>query len=188
MTARTPVDQWLNRFFDVYYRSNPVSATFIGVHSHDGELPVPDSLEHDVELAELLEQLENDQVATPADVNEEIDLLLAGLYLRVSRAEKRSGHLSSNPCYYTGEAIFGIVSLFLRNYAPLDDRLDAAVARLRLVPGLLEAGSVASGTAPEAWVDRAINECAGAEKLLRKGVPILISRSATPRSDVLDAC
>ena len=30
---------WLDRFFDSYYQSHPVNATFIGHHEHDHRLP-----------------------------------------------------------------------------------------------------------------------------------------------------
>ena len=32
-------DAWLDEFFAAYYRQNPVSATFIGVHEFDDRLP-----------------------------------------------------------------------------------------------------------------------------------------------------
>ncbi|MGH2399911.1 MAG: hypothetical protein ACRDF6_08700, partial [bacterium] len=39
-TTQTPaLSSALDAFFDWYYRTNPVSATFIGVHDHDHRLP-----------------------------------------------------------------------------------------------------------------------------------------------------
>ncbi len=187
MAEKMTADQWLDRFFDWYYRANPVSATFIGVHQHDRELPSPDARSVHTGLGELLDALENGDVAAPGDTAEEIDLLLAGACLRVTRQEQRSEHLLRNPCYYTGEAVFGIVSLFLRDFAPIDVRLDAAVERLRLIPALLDAGSRTIELAPQPWIDRAIKECDGAERLLRDGLPVLVSRSSDPRHDVIDA-
>ena len=39
MTDAAHFKAWLDRFFDVFYRDHPVTATFIGRHIHDSELP-----------------------------------------------------------------------------------------------------------------------------------------------------
>lgn len=184
MADHITVDHWLDRFFDWYYRANPVSATFIGVHSYDDELPQRGSQEVEVGLADLLDDLERDRVARPRDMHDEIDLLLAGSFLRVAQSELQSNHVLSNPCYYTGEAIFSLVSLFLRDFAPIDERIAAAGARLRAIPDLLNAGIPTIDAAPDAWVERAIAECDGAVRFLRDGLPLLISRSTGPHPDV----
>lgn len=183
-------NQWLDRFFDHYYRVNPVSATFIGVHAHDNDLPrFQESGVNDVDRSAqaLLDELESIGLQRPDDVASEIDLLLARSYLRVAQAERQSEHLIRNPCLYTGEAIFGIVSLFLRDFAPLDQRLDSAAARLVQIPDLLHAGIQSITTAPDACVERAVSECDGAARLLSEGLPALLARHAAPRPDVLAA-
>ncbi len=187
MADRIAVDQWLDRFFDWYFRANPVSATFVGVHTFDHGLPQPGSHEGDAELARLLDDLERDRVAQPREIHDVIDLRLAGSYLRVARAELQSGHVISNPCYYTGEAVFGLVSLFLRDFAPIEERFAAAADRMRQIPELLNAGISTIDAAPDAWVERAIRECDGAERFLRDGLPLLISRSTSQHPDVIAA-
>jgi hypothetical protein len=186
MADRVSVDQWLDRFFDWYFRANQVSATFIGVHAYDHELPQPDSQAVEDEIEALLDDLDSDRVAQARDAHETVDLILARSYLRVARAELQSEHVLSNPCYYTGEAIFSVVSLFLRDFAPIDVRLAAAGARLRQIPALLNAGIPTIDAAPDAWVERAIRECDGAEHFLRDGLPLLISRSTGQHPDVLE--
>ncbi len=181
MSTTQSADKWLDAFFEHYYRSNPVNATFIGVHDYDTELPRNLSAqpgdEVEREARELLDQIESGNVETTDDVARQVDLLLASSYLRTMIAERQSGHLSRNPCLYTGEAIFGIVSLFLRNFAPLDARIKLAVERLQQVPRVLQEGTPAIDAAPDAWVGRAITECDGAERLLRDGLPLLVERS-----------
>lgn len=186
-------DQWLDRFFDYYYSVNPVSATFIGVHSHDYELPPLASASDweaiDAEAATLLDDLA--RVRASDGIAERIDILLAQAHLRAVRIESESQHIRRNPCFYTGEAIFGVVSLFLRDYAPMDQRLRAAVERLSRIPAFLAAGFPAIESAPRAWVTRAIKECDGADRLLREGLPLLFERPgvalAGPQSAIDDA-
>jgi hypothetical protein len=187
MADRITVDQWRGQFFDWYFRANPVSATFIGVHTYDHELPQPGWHGVEAGLADLLEDLERDRITEPGEIDDVIDLRLAGSFLRVAQAELQSAHLRLNPCYYTGESVFGVVSLFLRDFAPIDYRLDAAGARLRKIPDLLNAGTQTIDAAPDAWVERAIRECEGAERFLRDGLPLLISRATSQHPDLMAA-
>jgi hypothetical protein len=64
---------------------------------------------------------------------------------------------------FTGEAIFGLVSLLLH---PSETRLESAIKRLELVPELLHAGMHQIESAPEAWIQRARAECAAADLLM----------------------
>lgn len=172
--------QWLDLFFDAYYRYRPVSATFIGRHEHDTRLPDYSPTGVAAQLAEthdLLRQVDSGDVSAPATEWEAIDRLLARNYLLTQVWElSETQVVLGNPCVYTGEAIFGIVSLFLRDYAPLEDRAAAAVQRLRGIPELLAQGTANVTSCPRAWVDKAVNECDGAEKLLTEGVEVLRSR------------
>jgi hypothetical protein len=77
---------------------------------------------------------------------------------------------------YTGEAIFGMISLFLRDYAPLEQRVRAATARMAAIPDLLAAGRANIPAAPRAWIERAINECTAADALFTDGTEVLRDR------------
>jgi uncharacterized protein (DUF885 family) len=183
----TSTRQWLDRFFDWYYRHQPVSATFIGVHEQDGRLPdysEPGIAAQISEARGLLDDLDTGGVATPDTQWEAIDRLLArnALLIRVWELSDRRV-LIDNPCLYTGEATFGIVSLLLRNYVPLDERIESAVSRLRAIPALLEQGKRNVTRCPSAWVAKAIDECDGGIALLTEGTAILASRYGVTRAD-----
>ncbi|RIK36790.1 MAG: hypothetical protein DCC58_18845, partial [Chloroflexi bacterium] len=75
-----------------------------------------------------------------------------------------------------GEAVFSIISLFLRDYAPIRERAEAATERMLAIPELLRQGSANLKRAPRAWVEKGINECTGAIALLTEGVDILFER------------
>src|SRR5204863_202631 len=88
-------------------------------------------------------------------------------FLLIQRWESQSTHFGwSNPSLFTGEAIFGVVSLLLRPFAPLEDRLHSAAARLAAIPVFLDGAICSSQPAPVAWRDRAQRECIGARLLL----------------------
>ena len=172
---------WLDDFFASYYRHRPVNATFTGVHAYDERLP--DLSEQGAgdaaaDAETLLAQLAALPEEAPTPV-EALDRKLARGYLRIQRWEYGSRHFHrGNPCVYTGEAIFGVTSLFLRPFAPFADRFDRAIARMAAIPVLLRQGCANVRTAPAAWIERAVRECDGAVALLDDGVDLLLRGEA----------
>jgi uncharacterized protein (DUF885 family) len=174
----------LDHFFDRYYRRRPVTATFTGVHDYDHELPdwSPAGLAGAVdEMRALRAQLAaagrvaDDLVrAFPDDV----DLALADAFLEIQIAEHEGPHFyRSNPALWSGEAIFSIVSLVTRDFAPIEERLTAAVLRMRAIPGFLASAHATLGEAPDAWTAKALQECQAAEILFGKSLPAWIPAS-----------
>lgn len=172
-------DQWLDRFFLAYYLRRPVDATFIGVHGYDKWLP-----DHSLAgSAALVAEMEASLSTCPqrfGAVGEltsvaELDCLLAADFLTIQLAEWESGHFwRGNPSLWAGEAIFGVLGLFLREYAPIAERARAAVARLDAIPAFLAAAHEQITDAPLAWTERAIAECGGALAFLGPGLDRLI--------------
>src|SRR4051794_37235003 len=141
MTNAPAFTAWLDDFFASYYQHRPVNATFIGIHAHDHRLPnysehgLGDALADAETLLARLHDLPNE----PLSAAEAIDHKLAAGFLNIQRWELRSRHFQhGNPCAYTGEAAFGIISLLRRPFAPIEQRLDAARARLDAIPALLK--------------------------------------------------
>ena len=171
--GNTEVQGWLDRFFASYYRHRPVNATFIGEHSFDHTLPdfsargVDDALS-DAETL-LREAREIDE--TLLDPIERIDMRLAEGFLRIQQWEFQSRHFQAgNPSLYTGEAIFGVIGLFLTDYGPAKERVEVAVERMHGIRRLLEQGEHNIREAPLAWTQRALRECAGARAFFGRGV------------------
>jgi uncharacterized protein (DUF885 family) len=177
MTNAPTFTAWLDDFFASYYQHRPVNATFIGVHAHDERLPdysehgLGDALADAETLLARLINLPNE----PLDDAEQIDRKLAAGFLQIQRWELRSQHFQhGNPCAYTGEAAFGIISLLRRPFAPVEQRLGAARARLAAIPALLEQGRANVRRAPPAWAEKAIEECDGLLKLLQSGFDLFL--------------
>jgi hypothetical protein len=100
------------------------------------------------------------------------DRKLAISFLDVQIAEHESGHFQhSNPSLAAGEAVFGVVSLMTRPFAPAADRADAAIARLTAVPAFLDGArrSISAGI-PHEWRAKCLRECDGAARLFGDGV------------------
>jgi hypothetical protein len=166
MTA-SAFGSWLDEFFASYFRLRPVNATFIGMHAYDDRLPDFSESGTATTLADadaLLMRLAA-LPPEPLSPSEELDRRLAEGFLLIQRWESQSAQFSwSNPSLFTGEAIFGVISLLLRPFAPLEERLSSVSARLAAIPQFLSVHQLRA--APQAWIDRARRECTGARLLL----------------------
>jgi len=178
-TAAGPFEEWMDDFFESYYGRRPVNATFIGVHDLDDRLP--DASESGLgdaagEMEALLRRSDALDAAV-LDPVQHVDLRLARGFLRIELQELASGHFQrGNPSWYTGEAVFGVMSLFLCDFAPLPDRVSRAIARLEAVPELLGRCREQVRAAPVPWTGRALKECAGALAFLDEGIDLLGAR------------
>ena len=190
---------WLDRFFASYFAHRPVNATFVGVHELDHLLP--DFSENGAgdavaDMRGLLreaptgagrpdpgeagtgEEPPEGGAIPPRALDhspwEALDRRLAEGFLKIQLWEYESKHFHrGNPSLYTGEAVFGMMSPFLADFAPLDERMEAAAGRMAAVPTLLAQGRENVRSAPPAWTERAIRECTGALAFLNRGVGLL---------------
>ena len=173
----------LDRFFAHYYQHRPVNATFTGVHKYDKMLPdwSPEGLAAtSAEMVTLRQQLSLDiRAHVDSDgfiVSEEpadIDCALADAFLEIQIAEYEGSHFQrGNPALYSGEAVFSVVSLMLRDFAPANDRVTALEQRLLDIPDFLAQAhrSVEGRPVPASWTARALDECDGAVLLLSDGI------------------
>lgn len=169
-------DDWLDDFFASYYRRRPVCATFVGVHDHDDVLPAYSPAAREAkreELEALLDRLD-DYPPDDLDEGQRIDRRLAEGALRIQRWENDASHyVERNPAFYTGKAVFGVLSLFLREFAPFEERVPDAVARMEAIPGFLDQAEVNLDAIPAGWVDRALDECDAAVTLFENGLGTL---------------
>ena len=170
---------WLDQFFAAYYRYRPVNATFVGVHAYDDRLPDCSEQGMAAVLGDAQTQLELLE-ALPAEelsAAEALDRQLARGFVEIQCWESRSAQFGfplANPSLVTGEAVFGLLGLLLRAFAPVEQRLEVAAARLSAVPALLDGALSNLRPAPLAWVERARRECAGARRLLDGGIDTLL--------------
>lgn len=173
---------WLEDFFRSYFKFRPVNATFIGIHEYDGDLP-----DYSPEGLDKLQQSMGDLIDRAArgfqtsNRIEAIDIDLATNFLLIQLEELRGEHFQrGNPAVYSSEAIFGLISLCLRDYAPRQERLGSLVKRMNEIPRLLDHGKVNVRSAPKEWTNEAIRQCDGAIKFLDQGIKILASEWQIP--------
>ena len=183
----------LDRFFDTYYRRRPVAATFTGLHEHDAVLP-DWSVDGLAGAADEMRTLRRDLDAAGRVPDAEVtifpwqvDMALADGALEIALAEDESRHfVHANPTLWTGEAIFGVLSLITRDFAPIGGRLRAAHQRLKAIPAFLDDMANVLGAAPAEWIDRARRECDVARVLFGHTLPTWVGGRATTDAGGID--
>jgi uncharacterized protein (DUF885 family) len=174
MMAQAPTfSAWLDDFFVSYYRRRPVNATFVGVHDYDARLPDCSEQGLGDTLADAEALLAGLRALPPEPLPEAaaLDRTLAEGFLEIQRWELAGGRFSwRNPSALIGEAAFGVIGLLRRPFAPIEQRLESAIARMQAIPGLLAQSRTTLRDMPAAWVERALDECTGTLKLLSQGM------------------
>lgn len=175
-------DRWLADFFASYYRHRPVNATFIGVHDYDACLPDLSASGIDETLSGMQSLLSRaaELPAEPLSAAQRIDKRLCEGFLQIQCSEYEQDYfVRGNPALYTGEAIFGVLAMFLADFAPLSGRVAAAAERLNAIPELLRQARENVRQAPAEWIKLAMAECGGALAFLDHGALLAAGNHVT---------
>jgi uncharacterized protein (DUF885 family) len=160
-----------------------VNATFTGLHALDHRLPdwSPEARAQDAaEMRTLRAKLIETSTPSRHEYRTNamaLDAELACANLDVRLLEHESGFFHArNPALWTGEAIFSVVALMIRDFAPAHERLSAMQSRLDAIPAFLGAMERAiTSPIPALWMARAQRECAAADGLLDRGLRAWLS-------------
>ncbi len=142
MSANAKFEEMKKEMIGKFFELNPHWASFLGLHDpYDYLLPKGDT-NHILENLELLEDYlsrMNEQIDYAA-LNEanQIDLLVLKKAVEISRFEfyeQRMHELDPNAFDQIGGIFFGMIT---KDYAPLEKRIDAIIARLEKLPKFLE--------------------------------------------------
>jgi hypothetical protein len=135
--ARQPWAEFVVKVIDNYYRQNPESASDAGLHQYDGQmsdLSAAGLAAYGVWLDSVLAE-----AASYADL-EGIEAFERDDLMTCFKGQlfwfKESGFPSKNPLFYSDT--IGISVFIDREYAPLDQRLQAYTTYIEQLPGLLD--------------------------------------------------
>lgn len=162
------------QYFDTYFTLNPTVGTQTGFHQYDTQLEdysASGIQRATTELHKYLKQLE----AIPADgldrgVADDREVLMNSIRSQLLSLETIR-MWEKNPDNYPSGATNSIFVLMERNYAPVDTRLRAAVARERLIPAVLAAGKQNLKNPPKIYTEIALDQIDGTIGFFEKDVP-----------------
>lgn len=151
-------------FVELYVKHHPVAATAAGIHDYDHLMP-DDSPEGLKERAAWLRDLEQRLVASvpwdelPVEPRVDYALLRSGIAALRSELEEIKT-AQRNPDLFLGRAFDAVHLLLARTFAPLDERKEAAVARLMALPDYLDAVRPNLQQVPPELLERGIERAA----------------------------
>lgn len=164
---------------DWYFRSNPIQATMAGVHDYDAELgewsdeAIRERIDQARRFVARLEAIGPDPLTPDERVDRE--LLLAQLEVGV-RHEEEVREWQRSPMY--GHlALYGCYLLLFREFAPLEQRLEATLGRLRQIPRVLAEGKANLTEPVRVFVETALDTLAAGAGFFQGLVPVFIAQA-----------
>jgi uncharacterized protein (DUF885 family) len=161
-----------------YFRHNPVFATEMGEHAHDGLWPDLTEAGRQSRLAWLAETSARVEAVDPASLSRDdaIDRRILLEQLEASRfSEETLREETWSPISYVYLFGNGLFLLLARGFAPLDERLRSVASRLRGLPAALDGARetlAAGGPRPVSrfHAEKAVERIVGVTDLARSAV------------------
>jgi hypothetical protein len=159
----------VDRYFDeAVFPYNPSSATSTGFHQWDTKLE--DYSAATVRRhADILRGFEREVSAFPAGQMDR-DLLLANIHSSLLEIDSIR-MWEKNPDLYSSTVSNAVFVIMSRKFAPVEIRLEAAIAREKAVPKLLEAARANMKNPPRIYTGVAIEQLPGIVAFFEKDVP-----------------
>ncbi|HEX8475366.1 MAG TPA: DUF885 family protein [Pyrinomonadaceae bacterium] len=173
-----------SRYLEGYYEFNPTRATALGLHQHDASLESRsrESVAREVRrlratLAELT-RLPEWRLSTDA----RYDYLVLQSHARAQLLELEETRMWQRDAnLYNRLAASGVDNILKRNYAPVEQRLDALLARQRQIPRLLEEARANLDAPPRIYTEMALAEVRGSIDYFTRVVPQMFQRAGGGR-------
>ncbi len=170
---------WLERFAE----RNPVLATQLGIHRYDhrlGDRTLPALEEEQQEIRAALAELRGMDISDfRLDARIDHTLLTHILDSFVRSYEKFQSH-RRYPGGYLEEALGGVFLLIVRDFAPLPQRLQSALGRVRETPRVLREAmaNVIPERVPRVWAETALEQARQAPGLYLGLLPAIAAENA----------
>ncbi len=189
---RDKIDEILN----FWYSTRPTRATMVGIHDYDCDLEKldPDSRKETLSRFEGfvsdLEKLEasSDQL----DDDELLDLRLVRNHLDATvKFEREYRQPDRDATVYPDLCEWSIYSLLMRDFAPLEERMESALKRLHQIPRLIDEGMAnlteASGI-PEIWTRLGMEVTQAGMGFYTSMIPMMAAEVPSISGDIRSAC
>ena len=164
-----------NDFLDAEFADSPVRASGLGLTEYDAQLDDLSEAAFDRRRISDTTWLERFRVVPDGELSfdELIDRDLVISILRGRQILQDFEVWRRQPDTYLNPGMQGIFGLFLHRLRPMDELVDAAVARMHLIPGNLEDGrrNLRPDMVPEIFLDRAANQARAGARYVREILP-----------------
>ena len=144
----------MKSYYDGEYAAHPIAATSAGIHDYDGKLDdmsAAGQARNDARLHEALAALAgmNPQPLSPGDRDDRE--VLIGRIKGTLLDDETIQYWRKDPSRYIRVATMAVFELVHRDFAPLAERLRAAIAREREIPAVLAAAKANMNSRAHSW-------------------------------------
>jgi uncharacterized protein (DUF885 family) len=165
----------VDRTLEEQFRAFPLFATRAGVHSYDAELRGFTREEREAERKRLRATLEGLPRAVDRDQLSALDQADYDIFEAELRAslldleEIRPWERDPNTYIrFAGQAVFQLIT---RDFAPLNERMRSAIARMTRIPDVFTTGRKTLQKPPRIWTEIALQQVQGTRALYAKTLP-----------------
>jgi uncharacterized protein (DUF885 family) len=166
-------EAFVDGFLTWHFADQPVRATRLGIHEHDHVLPDLSRTAHERRAAELREWLGRLEAIDPEllSADDRLDYRVLDHAIRGDLLElEEIRWWTKDPALYIGTISGGISALADRDFAPVEERMDAIRQRQSMIPGVLEAAEENLDEVPELWARQAIGAARGTARYFRENL------------------
>jgi uncharacterized protein (DUF885 family) len=178
------VAQIADEYLRGYYAFNPSEATAAGLHEYDAQLESRSSDSIAAEVRRLKETLAALARIPESRLTPEAryDLLWMQSHARAQLLELEDVRMwQRDPSVYNHFVAAGIDNILKRDYAPVERRLDAVLARERQTVRLLAEARANLQNPPRIYTETAINQTEGSVGYFTSVVPQMLERAGSGR-------
>ena len=164
-------------YLNWYFRSNPVTATWIGIHTYDAKLPLnrmEDYIQVMNKTKSFLNQLKN---VNPEILNKDdqidYDIMVHSLNESIFYFDKIKSY-TWNPMEPVWTLGSGYETLMGYRFAPKEDRAITLNERMGATPDFLENAQAIFDIMPVPYIETAIAQCDGLISVIEDDLPLFI--------------
>lgn len=158
-----------------YYRQNPSSATYLGIHKYDDKLEdySASAIAANIAGAKAFRQKLDaiDPATLSVDARLDREFLLHQMTAEVLQLEVVRGW-EKNADAYSGAATNSVYLIMKRNFAPAADRLKLVIAREKQMPGLFAEARKNLKNPPRIFTEIAIEQIDGNQSFFKNDLPL----------------
>lgn len=170
--------QRAEEFIDKLMEEAPVTATQFGDHRFDDRLGDHSKPALERQQREIKEALAEFEGFDPADFNLDAKIdqrLIVQIAKSMLRGFEKLRHHLRDPGAYSQECLSGIFLLLIREFAPLEERLESVLGRLKATPQVLAQGieNINPEEVPPVWCEVALESAQQGLGLFTMLIPAL---------------
>jgi uncharacterized protein (DUF885 family) len=171
-------DKLVDEYFDFHFQFHPTEGTQAGLHQYDGKLEDFSRSGIDAEIAGLLKfqkqfgSIQSRQLSPESAAD--LEILTSAIRARLLELQDVQ-MWKKDPDVYLSDLSYSIFLIARRNYAPVEERMRAIIARERQIPRFLNAARENLKNPPRIFTEVALQQLPDTIRFFQHDVPLALA-------------